>query len=359
MSGHADRALRSRSATRAAYVPLGARVPRRARRSSRRERVLERAAARCSSDAAAAKIAADVKRERMVLAPLGIALRGLRFDTHARELPHRSRAPQPRPRRHRALRARAAAGRHRQGAARAPRRARSSSPSETVEATAAQRRARSSQLMLRAHAVLEPELRAASAARSCSRDMELPLARVLVGRGARPACASTPAQLARMSDEVATQLVQLERAARARRPRLQRRLAAPARDDPVRRAQAAGRQEAPRPRARPTPTCSKSWRCCTSCRRRSSSTACWPSSRAPTSTRCRAEVNPRTGRIHTDFRQAVAATGRLSSTDPNLQNIPIRTELGRSIRDAFVAARRAGRSCRPTTRRSSCACWRI
>ncbi|MGD8862759.1 MAG: DNA polymerase I [Myxococcales bacterium] len=48
------------------------------------------------------------------------------------------------------------------------------------------------------------------------------------------------------------------------------------------------------------------------------------------------EINPKTGRIHTDFRQAVAATGRLSSSDPNLQNIPIRTEVGRRIRDAFV-----------------------
>jgi hypothetical protein len=48
-------------------------------------------------------------------------------------------------------------------------------------------------------------------------------------------------------------------------------------------------------------------------------------------------VNPKTGRLHTSFRQAVAATGRLSSTDPNLQNIPIRTELGREIRRAFVA----------------------
>jgi len=48
-------------------------------------------------------------------------------------------------------------------------------------------------------------------------------------------------------------------------------------------------------------------------------------------------VNRETGRVHTCFNQAVAATGRLSSSDPNLQNIPIRTELGREIRGAFVA----------------------
>jgi DNA polymerase-1 len=48
-------------------------------------------------------------------------------------------------------------------------------------------------------------------------------------------------------------------------------------------------------------------------------------------------VDPETGRVHTCFNQAVAATGRLSSSDPNLQNIPIRTELGREIRRAFVA----------------------
>jgi DNA polymerase-1 len=48
-------------------------------------------------------------------------------------------------------------------------------------------------------------------------------------------------------------------------------------------------------------------------------------------------VHPSTGRIHTRFDQAVAATGRLASSDPNLQNIPIRTEMGRAIRAAFVA----------------------
>jgi len=47
-------------------------------------------------------------------------------------------------------------------------------------------------------------------------------------------------------------------------------------------------------------------------------------------------VNPRTGRIHTSYNQAVAATGRLSSNNPNLQNIPIRTERGREIRKAFI-----------------------
>jgi len=49
------------------------------------------------------------------------------------------------------------------------------------------------------------------------------------------------------------------------------------------------------------------------------------------------EIDPRTGRIHASFNQTVAATGRLSSSDPNLQNIPIRTEIGREIRRAFVA----------------------
>ena len=56
-------------------------------------------------------------------------------------------------------------------------------------------------------------------------------------------------------------------------------------------------------------------------------------------------ADPDTGRIHTSFNQAVTATGRLSSSNPNLQNIPIRGEEGREIRKGFVAD--AGRYLQP------------
>ncbi len=54
------------------------------------------------------------------------------------------------------------------------------------------------------------------------------------------------------------------------------------------------------------------------------------------------QLNPQTGRIHTTYNQTIAATGRLSSVDPNLQNIPIRTPIGRQVRKAFVADNRPG-----------------
>lgn len=67
-------------------------------------------------------------------------------------------------------------------------------------------------------------------------------------------------------------------------------------------------------------------------------------------------VNPQTGRVHTTYGQATAVTGRLASTDPNLQNIPVRTEEGRRIREAFVAP--AGSVIVSADYcRSSCASW--
>ena len=60
-------------------------------------------------------------------------------------------------------------------------------------------------------------------------------------------------------------------------------------------------------------------------------------SRAPIPTNLPLQISANTGRVHTSYHQAVTATGRLSSTDPNLQNIPIRTPEGRRIRQAFIA----------------------
>ena len=67
-------------------------------------------------------------------------------------------------------------------------------------------------------------------------------------------------------------------------------------------------------------------------------------------------INPATGRVHTHYSQAAVITGRLASSDPNLQNIPVRTEAGRRVREAFIAEQAS--CCRPTTRRSNCASWR-
>ena len=98
------------------------------------------------------------------------------------------------------------------------------------------------------------------------------------------------------------------------------------------------RSSSGRPRRGPAPTstCWRSWPRGIPCRRRSSNIGNTPSSRGLTSTPCPQMVNPRTGRVHASFNQVVTATGRLSSHDPNLQNIPVRTEAGRAIRSAFV-----------------------
>ena len=68
----------------------------------------------------------------------------------------------------------------------------------------------------------------------------------------------------------------------------------------------------------------------------SSNTAAPPSSSPPTPTRCLRRFGSATGRIHTTYNQVMTTTGRLNSQNPNLQNIPIRTERGQEIRKAFV-----------------------
>ena len=68
-------------------------------------------------------------------------------------------------------------------------------------------------------------------------------------------------------------------------------------------------------------------------------------------------LDPQTGRLHTTFNQTVASTGRLSSTNPNLQNIPIRGELGGEIRSCFVG-RAGSQLVVADSSRSSCACSR-
>ena len=71
-----------------------------------------------------------------------------------------------------------------------------------------------------------------------------------------------------------------------------------------------------------------------------------------------AQIHTRTGRVHTSYNQAVTATGRLSSTEPNLQNIPIRTEEGRRIRQAFIASLDIKLFLR-IIRKLNCELWRI
>ena len=115
------------------------------------------------------------------------------------------------------------------------------------------------------------------------------------------------------------------------------RLAAAARRGPLREARPVEASAAARPASRPTPASCRRSAPSTRSSRRSSAGASSTRSRRPTSTCC-PQLADAASRIHTTFVQAAATTGRLASTNPNMQNVPVRTELGREIRDCFEAA---------------------
>ena len=352
--GRAGRAWRSRSAKRAVYVPLGARVPARCPRSCRAQ-ALETRSARCSRTRRSRRSPATSSATRSC-SPSSASRCGRGFDTMLASYlldPERAATAwttslasscdlaAPTPTRRCSARAGQASTR------RAERRAPSAALGRRARDPARRRRAASL------------ELRSGRLRRRCSQTWSCRSSRVLADMERTGVRVDTGAA-ARAVEDVDAELAQLEKQVlRAGRPRVQRRLAAAARDDPLRRARSCPSSRRRRPAARPTPTCSRSWPPMHELPRRSSSTASSPSSRAPTSTRCRAEVNPRTGRIHTDVRPGRRGdrAALVDRSEPAEHPDPHRAR----PRDPRRLRRRATatRSSPPTTRRSSCACSRI
>ena len=191
---------------------------------------------------------------------------------------------------------------------------------------------------LRLHRALWPQLERVPALAQLYEEIEQPLVPVLLAHGA-PRRADRPRAAARAEPRARAPAAGAAAAGAPRgRPRIQHRVAQAAAADPVRASCSCRCGARPRPGSpRPPRTCWRSWPTSYALPRIVLEYRALAKLKSTYTDKLPEQVNERTGRIHTYYHQAVAATGRLSSVDPNLQNIPIRRPEGRRIRQAFIA----------------------
>ncbi len=276
------------------------------------------------------KASAHAKRDRVVLERLGVRVTGLRLRRAHRVLPPRSRAAAPTRSRTWPWSTSASVAPPARTGSRRPTRRRSP-PAQAAGAEA--------ELVRRLDRADDGEARRRRGSSPIYESMEMPLVEVLADLERAGVKVDTAPSRDDEPGHGSAAREPHEGDPHAREGRVQHQLPAAAARGALRPA-GAGRAGRRRPRRRPPPrrrTCSRSWPSCTSCRGRSWSTAAIQKLKSTYVDALPEMVNPETGRIHATFNQTVAATGRLSATDPNLQNIPIRTPEGRRIREAFVA----------------------